>query len=281
VVFGGLYLLMGVQDGSRAISVSSIADYQRRFMSGAQLAGVAAITQRHDGVQVAGVASIARDAHGVQIGGATAVASSITGVQLAGVVTVADDVHGAQIGTINVARHLHGVQLGVINISDGDEDAVPIGLFNFARHGRTNLEGAIDTSAMSTLLLRHGPRHVHNVWGLGQIQGHARLFVGLGLGAHHTFDGPLPVSVDLDAMAWGPLHGSDNSEGVILNQLRATVAIPVGPVDVIGGAIGNVYVEDGRGIFKDLHPNYDSVYRSGTTLVAIWPSGFVGLRLRT
>jgi hypothetical protein len=67
----------------------------------------------------------------------------------------------------------------------------------------------------------------------------------------------------------------------MLNQLRATIAVPVGPLDLIGGAIANVYVEDGNGIFADLHPHYDHVYRSGTTLVAIWPSAFVGLRLHT
>jgi hypothetical protein len=281
VVTGGLYLLMGMQDGARGVSLSGIADYQRRFVSGAQIGGVATITGNLHGVQVAGVASIARDVHGVQIGGVTTVASSLTGVQVAGAVNVADEVHGVQISTINVARRLHGVQLGVINISDGDEDAVPIGLFNFARHGQTDLDGAIDSSAMSTLLVRHGPRHFHNVWGLGYIQGHSQALGGLGLGVHNTFEGSLPVAVDLDAIAWGTLHISDGDDFVILNQLRATVAIPVGPIDIIGGAIGNVYVEDGHGIFTDLHPHYERVYHSGTTLVAIWPSAFFGLRLHT
>jgi hypothetical protein len=68
---------------------------------------------------------------------------------------------------------------------------------------------------------------------------------------------------------------------MILSQLRATLAVPVGPIDIIGGAIANVYVDDGNGILQDLHLHLDRVYRSGTTQVALWPSGFVGLRLRT
>jgi len=281
VVGGGLYLLSGIQDGSRVVSISGVADYQRRFASGVQIGGAAAITSRLDGVQLAGAASIAGAAHGVQIGGAVALASSIDGVQLAGAVTAADDVHGVQIGAINLAHHLHGIQIGVVNVSDGDDDAVPIGLFNFARHGRTELDGSIDSSGMSTVLLRHGPRHVHNVWGVGQIQGHDRLFAGLGLGVHQELDGPVPIGVELDAMGWSEIRASSNDQLSILSQLRATIAVPVGPLDLIGGAIGNVYIADGPGILADLHLHYDHIYQSGTTRVALWPSAFLGVRLHT
>lgn len=277
VVGAGLYLVMGVQDGSQVVSISGAADYQRRFATGVQIAGAAAITSRLDGLQIAGATSIAGAAHGVQIAGATSLASSIDGIQIAGAVSGAEDVHGLQIAPLNLARHLHGVQFGVFNVSDGDDDAVPIGLFNYARHGRTELEGSIDSSEMSTLLFRHGPPHVQNVWGVGQLLDHDRRFIGVGLGAHHALDG---VGLDLDAMLWNELAWGSH-DFALLNQLRATIAVPVGPIDLIGGAIANVYVDDGHGFFADLHPHGDRVYRSGTTMVALWPSGFVGLRLRT
>jgi hypothetical protein len=298
VVGAGLHLVMGVQEGSRYLSVSGAVDYQRRFASGVQIAGAAAISRKVDGAQIAGAASIASDLHGAQIAGAASVASQVHGmqiggaatyaggvhgVQLAGGAAIAGEVHGIQISPVNVAGKLHGLQLGIVNISDGDDDAVPIGLINFARHGRTEVEAAVDSSEMSTLTLRHGPRYVQNVWGVGYVAGYDKALIGIGLGAHQAFSaGTVPFTVDVDAMMWTP--GRWNSDGLMqLNQLRATLAVPVGPIDIVGGVIGNVHVEDvpaEMGLLKDLHPHGETTYTSGTTRVTLWPSGFLGLRLR-
>jgi hypothetical protein len=283
VVGAGLYLIAGMQDGTKFVSLSGAVDYQRQFASGAQIAGAVAINRRVDGLQLAGATSIANDVGGVQIAGGAAIASSIAGVQLAGGLSYASEVHGVQLAAVNVAGRLHGVQLGFLNISDGEDDAVPIGFINIARHGRTELEASVDSSLMSTLELRHGPRHIQNVWGVSWIEGYDRPLAGLGLGFHVDMPGsPVPFSVDLDAVAWTPIRFNDASDFRMIDQLRATVAVPVGPIDVVGGAVGNVYIADGGTLPKDLlpHPQLEHTYVSGTTRVTLWPSAFLGVRLR-
>lgn len=292
VVGFGVYGVMGMQDGTRYASVSGAIDYQRQFASGvqiggaaayspvvdgAQIAGAVSISRQHEGMQLAGAASISARVTGLQLAGAASVADEVTGMQVAGAANIAGDVHGMQLGTINIAKRMHGVQLGIVNISDGNEDAIPIGLINFARHGRTAFEATADSSEMTTLTLRHGPRYVHNVWGFGYIGGYDELMGGIGIGTHTDVS---IVGIDVDAMSWNPLT-TDPGGLTMLNQLRATVSVPVGPIDLIGGAIGNVYVEDGASILKELHPHLDKTYTSGATRVVIWPSGFVGVRLRT
>jgi hypothetical protein len=133
---------------------------------------------------------------------------------------------------------------------------------------------------MATLTLRHGPRRVQNVWGVGWIAGYDKVLAGVGLGYHHAFTGmSVPVSLDVDAMLWTPID-PDSNDLTLLNQLRATIAVPVGPVDIVGGVLGNVYTEDGMGIRDKLHVHGGRTYTSGTTHVTLWPAGFLGLRLR-
>jgi len=281
VVGAGLYAVMGMQDGSRYLTISGVVDYQRRFASGVQFAGAVAVTPRVDGVQLAGAASVGGQVHGVQVAGATSVARRIDGVQFAGAASIADEVHGVQIAAINVAAHLHGVQIGAINISDGNDDAVPIGVINIARHGRTELETSVDSSEMATLTVRHGPRYVQNVLGVGWIQGLDKAMFGVGLGAHQAFPtSPIAFSLDEDAVLWTPL-GWGGNDLILLPQLRITVAVPVGPIDLIGGVLGDAYITNGTGAVEDLHPHLDHTYTSGATKVTLWPAGFLGVRLRT
>jgi len=291
VVGFGVYGVMGMQDGTRYASVSGAVDYQRQFASGvqiggaaayspvvagAQIAGAVSISRQHEGLQLAGAASISSRVRGLQLAGAATVADEVTGVQVAGAANVAGDVHGMQLGAVNIATRMHGLQLGIINISDGNDDAIPIGLINFARHGRTAVEASADSSEMTSLTLRHGPRYVHNVWGFAYIGGYDEVMAGVGIGTHADI---AAIGIDVDAMSWNPIE--DNGGLTMLNQLRATVAVPVGPVDIVGGAIGNVYVEDGASILKELHPHLETTYTSGATRVVIWPSAFLGVRLRT
>jgi len=280
VVGAGLYGVMGMQDGSTYVSISGAVDYQRRFASGVQLAGAAAITRRVDGVQIAGAVSVGGQVHGVQIAGATSVAGRVDGVQLSGAASIADEVHGMQIAPVNIASNLHGVQLGVVNISDGNDDAVPIGLINIARHGRTEFESTLDSSEMATLTLRHGPKYVQNVLGIGWSEGLDRPLLGVGLGTHQAFPtSPIPFSLDQDAVLWTKVW--NNQDLALLPQLRITIGVPVGPIDIVGGVLGNVHVYRGTGFLEDLHPHLDHTYTSGSTKVTLWPAGFIGVRLRT
>ncbi len=290
----GLHALVGMTDASTVASISGLADIQYDRAYGLQIGGIAAVAGRanalqiggvvagtaHDfrGVQIGGIAAASgRNATGLQIGGIASIAKGrVYGAQVAGVANVADSVDGAQIGLVNVARRMRGLQVGLINISEDGNDAYPIGLINYAKNGRVAVEASADTTRMSSIALRHGTRHVHNVWGLGWSPDHDHLLPGVGLGFHAAMRGGM--GFDLDAMAWWTDVWNGNLGQ--LNQLRASISIPVSSVEVFGGVSGNVYVSDEMDESANFHPVRARTYTSdGGTTVVTWPSVFAGVRL--
>ncbi|HEY1548607.1 MAG TPA: hypothetical protein VGG28_12335, partial [Kofleriaceae bacterium] len=277
IVGAGLHALVGSTDGSRYISVAGLADIEHQFASGLQLAGIAAIAGRVDGVQAGGIASVAHDVHGMQLGGIANVASRVDGMQLGGIANVAGDVHGMQVGGIvNLADDLHGVQLGLVNISSGDDDAYPIGLINYSRTAGVAIDGWAESTGLAALALRHGPRHLHNVWSLGWSPNFDHALVGAGLGTTLRIAGRM--GIDIDALHWWTslFTGSSN----MLNQLRATLAIPLGPIDLLAGAAANIYVGDGMDEKIGFSPTLArTLSNASATEVVGWPSLFVGVRV--
>jgi hypothetical protein len=307
----GVHLIAGMTDSSTIASVSGIVDIQRNTASGLQIGGIGTIAGRHvhgiqvggiatyspnvDGGQVGGVATVARRLHGVQVAGVAAVAQRVDGMQVAGVANVAErvdgvqiggvanvagNVDGAQIGVINVAKRMRGLQLGVLNISDDGDGAYPIGLLNFARNGRVEVDGWVESSKLSAIALRHGPKHIHNIVALGWTPDHDHVLAGLGLGFHRNLSsGPRPLTLDVDAMNWW----TNVWEGELgqLNQLRVTVAVPVGAVDVFAGAAANVYISDEMDESEHFNPQFTAkrVMTDGGTQVVSWPSVFAGVRM--
>jgi hypothetical protein len=185
-------------------------------------------------------------------------------------------VRGMQIGVVNVARRMRGVQIGVVNLSDDGDDAVPIGLINYARNGQISAEGWVETSQLSALALRHGTKHVHNLWSVAWSPDYDHVLVGAGLGVH------LPsgsVAFDIDA-----LHYFTNvwdAELSQLSQLRASVAVPIGGLEVFGGAAANVYVADEMDESGSFNPVYERrTTTSGGHEMVAWSTAFVGVRLR-
>ena len=266
-------------DRLHGIQVGGVAAASRH-VEGVQLGGVASIARgRVDGLQIGGVASAAERVHGLQIGGVASIARRVDGVQLAGVASVGGDVRGMQIGVVNVARRMRGVQLGVINLSDDGDDAIPIGLVNYARNGRLAAEGWVESSRLTAAALRHGTRRVHNVWAVGWSPDHDHVLVGAGLGAHVALGGATSPAVDIDTMHW--LTNVWDGETGQLSQLRASLAIPLGGVEVFGGAATNVYISDEMDESASFHPVLARrTTTSGGTSVVLWPSAFVGVRLR-
>jgi hypothetical protein len=262
IVGAGLHALVGSTDGSRYISIAGLADIEHEFASGVQLAGIAAISGRVDGVQAGGIASVARDVHGIQ---------------LAGIANVAGDVHGMQVGGIvNLADELHGVQLGLVNISSGDDDAYPIGLINYSRTAGFAIDGWAESTRLVALALRHGPRHLHNVWSLGWSPDYDHVLVGAGLGTTLQIAGRM--GIDIDALHWWTslFTGSSN----MLNQVRATLAIPLGPIDVLAGGAANLYVGDGMDEKIGFSPVLArTLSNASATEVVGWPSLYVGVRV--
>jgi len=271
----GVHALVGENDGSRYASISGLADIQRQLAYGLQVGGVASIAGATSGLQIGGVATITRAMYGMQLGGVTTVASRVDGAQIAGVTAIGGDVHGAQISLVNVAGNLHGMQLGLVNVSDGGDDAYPIGLFNFARNGGVALDGWAESTRLTGLALRHGARHLHNVWTLGWSPDYDHVLVGAGLGTTLLIAGR--TGIDIDAVHWWTdvWSGSQNQ----LDQLRATLAIPIGPIDLLAGAAANVYVGDAMDERAGFRPLLAHTYSSSSTNVVGWPTLFAGLRV--
>jgi hypothetical protein len=277
IVGAGLHALVGSTDGSRYISIAGLADIEREFASGLQLAGIAAVAGRVDGAQVGGIASVTHDMHGIQIGGIANVASRVDGMQIGGIANVAGDVHGMQIGGIvNIADDLHGVQLGVINISNGDDDAYPIGLINYSRTAGIAIDGWAESTGLAALALRHGPRHLHNVWSLGWSPDYDHVLVGAGLGTTLRIAGRM--GIDIDALHWWTSIWTGSSN--MLNQLRMTLAVPLGPIDVLVGGAANLYVGDGMDEKLGFSPALArTLSNASSTEVVGWPSLYAGVRV--
>ena len=229
-----------------------------------------------------------RDVRGAQVGGALAIAGGTVDTQIAGAVAVAGRVRGLQVaGAVNVARRVDGVQVGVVNVAGGG-DGVSIGLINVVRGGRTEVEATVDQHAIGTVVLRHGSRRWHNVYGVG---GHlddgltdrtvddADVWMyGAGMGPSWQRGA---TTIDVEAMAWHVVYGGDfGSELDLLNQLRLVIGRRVGPAAVVAGAAVNVYVtSDPTRDRIDARRLMTTPTDDGRVRVQIWPTAFVGLRL--
>nr|HEX4314061.1 hypothetical protein [Kofleriaceae bacterium] len=281
--------ISGAVDVARAVSGVQLAGAVAvaGTLTGAQLAGAVAVAGRSTGTQLAGAVATAGRAD-VEIAGAVTVADDAS-TQIAGAVTVAGHLRGLQLAPINIARRNDGLQIGVINIGGGP-DGDSFGLINIVPGGRTELEATVDSDRIGTVMLRHGGKHWHNVYGVGGQQiadssdmpssgGHANddiWMVGLGVGPSFHL-ASLPA--DLEAVAWHVSHGSHfDSHLSMLDQLRLTVAIAVGPVALVAGGALNVYVSD-----DPATPLITPRAMSGSTgtdvSTTVWPSLFVGARL--
>jgi hypothetical protein len=247
-----------------------------------QIAGVAAASGGPARVQVAGVAATAPRAH-VQIAGVASVARGLAHVQIAGVANVAQRVSGAQVGVVNIARRVDGVQVGVINV--GSADGISLGLINIVPRGRTDLEASVDSSQLGTLLLRHGGRRWHNVYGVGGARvderGGARAddvwMYGLGFGP--TWRARSAV-VDLDLLCWQVNHGAAHYDGVsLLGQLRLSIAHAIGPAQLVVGGALNTHVSSDPASPLLLERRMVAPPPSREVRVETWPSAFVGVRI--
>ncbi|MEO8553685.1 MAG: hypothetical protein ABI678_27110, partial [Kofleriaceae bacterium] len=305
VQLSGAVAVAGKLTGVQIAGAATVAD----FSDGAQLAGAVSIAT-HSHVQIAGAVTAAgladlqiagavsaADAVHTQIAGAVAVArdsdfqlagavsaSRFATTQVAGAVNVTTHLSGFQLAPINIARRNDGVQLGVINIGGGP-DGDSFGLINIVPGGRTDLEATVDSDAIGTIMLRHGGRHWHNVYGFGgqrvsETAGAPNNDVwmyGLGFGPSFHIAG---LAADLEAVAWHVSHGKHHEDQLsLLNQLRLTIGVPVGPVTLVAGGAINAYVSsDHSSPFITARTTTPDPMNTDVT-VKLWPSLFVGARL--
>jgi hypothetical protein len=258
--------------------VAAAADGAARI----QIAGVAATARGDTNIQGAGVASVARGAN-VQVAGVASVARGTANIQVAGVVNVARRLEGVQIAPINVARRVDGVQIGVINV--GSADGFSFGLINIVPGGRTDLEAAVDSSRLGTLLFRHGGRRWHNVYGVG---GHPVDETGVGdrqdvwmygLGFGPSWRAGSTV-FDLELLGWQINHGKSHYDGLsLLGQLRLSMAYGLGPFKLVAGGALNSHISSDPASPLILERRTAPPEMKREVTVVWWPSAFVGLRI--
>ncbi len=298
-------LVVGARRRIDAVNIAGVGSIVTEEVSGTQIGGAFTVAGRVDGAQIAGAIAVARDVRGAQIAGAIAVARDVRGAQIAGAVAVANGnagtqisggiavaerVRGAQVSPINIARRVDGVQVGVINVA-GAGDGVSVGLLNVVKGGRTELEATLDDHAVGALVLRHGGRRFHNVYGVAaraersllddQITDDDMWMYGLGLGPSWRTGA---TTIDAEVMAWQVFYGDDLARDLdLLGQLRVVVGHRLGPATaVVGGAL-NTYVttdEARQGFGARIAPG--AMPPASTTedvRVEIWPSLFAGVRL--
>ena len=285
--------IAAVARGSTSTQAAGIAAVSGRD-AGLQLAGIASYAQHDAGVQGAGIAAVSgHDAH-IQAAGVASVARGTADIQVAGVVNVAGRLRGLQIAPINVARTGAGTQVGVINIG-GDPDGFSFGLINIVPGGRYDLETAIDSDKIGTLLFRHGGRRWHNVYGIAGrptdeaatriLTGDTRAsgtddvwMYGLGFGPSLSFGDTV---IDLEVMGWEVNHGARHEENIsVLGQLRLSIAHHWGPFALVAGGLLNAYVTDDQKSPLMLERRIDGPGPMDTrTSLTVWPSAFVGVRI--
>ena len=311
-------LLVGGRRRVASFNVSGVGSIVTEDLRGTQIGGAVTHAGAVYGTQIAGAVATARTVHGTQLGGAVTAAGDVTGVQIggalaisganvrgtqiagavsvaggavdtqvSGAVSVAGRVRGLQLaGAVNVADRVDGVQIGVVNVAGGG-DGVSIGLLNLVRGGRTEVEATVDQDALGAVVLRHGSRRWHNVYGVGgkleagltdsTVDERDVWMYGLGMGPSWRRGG---TTIDLEAMAWHVVYGGDfDSELDLLGQLRVVVGVPVGPVTLVGGAAANAYITtDGTRDRIDARPT-PMTDTSDDVHVRLWPTAFVGVRL--
>jgi hypothetical protein len=275
---GGIAAVSRGRAGTQAGGIAAFAGGDAHV----QLAGIASVARGAAWLQAGGIASVAGTDASVQASGIASVARDTAHIQLAGIVNVARRISGLQLAPINVASQVDGVQVGVINYG-GSADGFSFGLINIVPGGRYDLETAVDSDRIGTVLFRHGGRRWHNVYG---VAGHRVertgpnddvWMYGLGFGPSVTIGDNV---VDLEAIGWqvnhGPRHESDIS---ILAQLRLSVAHHWGAFGVVAGGILNTYVTSDAQSPLMTERRTGGPAPAGEVTTTIWPSAFVGIRI--
>ncbi len=278
-----------VADGKAVLQVAGIGAVADSV--NVQLAGIGAVADRGS-FQIGGIASVA-DHGGIQIGGIASVADDAS-VQLAGLANAADRAHlqiaglvnvadagGLQIAPINVASSGSGTQIGILNIA-GSAESSSFGLINIVPGGRYDLEAAVDSGRIGTLLFRHGGVGWHNVYGIGgqsvssQGPNDDIWMYGLGFGPSWQLHGS---RLDLEAIAWEVNHGARHETDVsTLAQLRLSLAFGIGSLALVVGGELNTYISDD--MQSPLMLERRSVMPTSNAITTTtWPSAFVGVRL--
>ncbi len=240
-------------------------------VDGVQLTtGVNVAAEGFDGLQAStGLNLAGGDSEGVQATCGLNIARGFDGVQL-GAVNVADDVRGLQLGFLNVGKRVDGVQLGLVNIAETSD--VSIAPINFVKDGLHRVDVWASESAMTTVAMKFGSKHVYTLGGAGWVRPDQPWWTfGGGFGVHVQKD---QLWGEVDATVWGVADGIRLAPG-LHNKVRASVGLEVAPAlqPFVGVSLNGWY---GTG---DIWPRAVDLPSQATPdhRYVAWPGAHVGI----
>jgi len=180
------------------LQAAGLVNVSGKHIYGCQMAGFANVnTKPLYGLQLGGIANNSNDVTGAQMSGLYNYARNSTGGQVAGLVNIVrDTLTGVQIsGLINRTKVLRGIQVGVVNLIDTIECGIPIGLFNFVRHGYRAFELSYSESFPIDFFYKTGGKHLYTLLNIGADNN--EIAVGYGLGIHNRISRNTAVNFEL------------------------------------------------------------------------------------
>jgi len=238
------------------------------------------------GVSASAININGKNTYGAQLAGVLNMSTQNTdGAQISFFMNITGDtLRGTQIGLINKARVLNGTQIGIINIvSDSSENAVPIGLFNYAADGVAEIEIAATEVIYGSLNLKLGSKRLYTILKAGfSIQNAKPLTAfGVGLGSRFQFGNKLSLAAELESSQlntgyYWRIRNIDLLSSVSLSlryRINNKVAISAGPV------FNTYFTQDlSDSAFGNLNPPY-ILYREiwPDTEIYNWVGGKIGI----
>lgn len=239
---------------------SGFANYASGVAFGQASGFVNVSTGDVSGVQGAGFTNITSgDTRGVQASGfANITTGTLTGVQAS--------------GFFNYTQTLRGVQVSVVNVADTVEKGVPIGVFNFVRHGYNVIQIGGNETLFGEISLKTGTSRFYNIISVGAAAWKNNLKWGWGYGIGTL----IPVAKRMDLSLEGiSYHINENawfSDYLnLLNRLNLALSYNLtGRIDVYAGASWNVRVTR--------YGSHDG-WQMGSTMLSMYPGCTAGLRV--
>ncbi|HYX32337.1 MAG TPA: hypothetical protein VE954_04435, partial [Oligoflexus sp.] len=155
-------------DNHRGVQ-AGLLNYTHKRLAGLQLSPLNIVLADSDGAQIGYINYAHGQIHGLQLSVLNVGSDKISGVQAALVLNVSDEaVDGLQLGMLNISagddtESRTAVQIGFVNISN-QAGVVPIGLVNFVRGGRFNLEVNRDSLGFTNLAVTTGSQYFYSIW---------------------------------------------------------------------------------------------------------------------
>jgi hypothetical protein len=276
-----------------------LANVSSTLTEGVQLGAANLSLGRHDGAQLGAFNLATRGLHGVQFGSVNVALEKMRGAQLSNLNIASGEASGLQLGQLNIATDsFEGAQIGVLNLSGGrvagamigivniaENSPAAVGLFNLLWRGRTQLEVWGTDAGLAMVGVKHGGKHVHNIYGIGATSRDAGAVMATALGIGVRLAETRRWFTDIDAVAYSLLAHDAARDRIVwatIAQLRAPFGWRLTPhLALIGGPALNVSFADRDQVLAD-PALYESLRLSkpgAATRVRIWPGFTLGVQL--